>query len=50
MQTTPIVRQLQLAGIIVGFLLFAVTTARWFQHVADVEAVHHSPLFAHVTR
>jgi hypothetical protein len=44
MQSSTLVRHLRLAGLAIGFAIFATTTARWIQYSADVQAVQNSPL------
>lgn len=46
MQTSTLVHNFRLAGLFIGFVVFALTTIRLIQHVSNVEAVQHSPLIA----
>ena len=46
MQTSTFVQHIRLAGLVIGFVVFAFTTVRLIQHVSSVEAVQHSPLIA----
>lgn len=49
MQSSPLVQNIRLAGLVLGFVVFAFTTVRLIQHIANVEAVQHSPLIAQTT-
>ncbi|MEO6513932.1 MAG: hypothetical protein ABIR37_04585 [Candidatus Saccharimonadales bacterium] len=44
MQTSPLVRNLRFAGLVIGFAVFAFTTIHWIQYSTNVQVVQHSPL------
>lgn len=49
MQATPVIQRLRLAGLVIGFLLFAISIVRWVHYVSNVQTVQNSPLVARVS-
>lgn len=48
MQASPLVHHLRLVGLVIGFLLFVFSIARWVHYVSDVQTAQAGPLVARV--
>jgi hypothetical protein len=46
MQTPTLVRNLRFAGLVIGFVAFAITTIHLIQYSANVQVVQNGPLVA----